>query len=153
MPSDKRGNEPPHITKEEYTGRLELIRRGMAEKKLEALLVYSWKRGQVRYISGYQPNYVANTAIVIVPPEGKPTLLIRFPFDLERAKKSSWLEDIRASGDWAGFVRDCRAILAGRGADGGRIGLISGDFVVNEMPYTLYQDLVESLPRGQCETP
>ncbi|MEW5814003.1 MAG: Xaa-Pro peptidase family protein [Spirochaetota bacterium] len=136
----------------EYERRLRVVRRGMDENDLDALIVYSWKRGQVRYISGYQPDYVANVAMVVVPKEGEPVLLIRFPFDLERARRCTWLEDVRVSGDWSGFVRDCRQILTEKRIDESRIGLISGDFVVNEMPFTLYQALTSSMP-GTCFIP
>ncbi|MFQ5340487.1 MAG: M24 family metallopeptidase [Anaerolineae bacterium] len=135
------------IVADEYKDRLQRIRQAMGEQELDALLVYSWKRGQVRYVSGYHPNYVANVAMVVVPLQGKPTLLIRFPFDLGRAQQMSWMDDVRASGDWAGFVRDCKAALAKHNAVHGRVGLVSGDFVVNEMPYTLYQHLVDALPQ------
>ena len=130
----------------EYERRLDLARRGMAQMGLDALLVYSWKRGQVRYISGYKPNYVANLAMVVIPPTGEPTLLIRFPFDLERARKMSWMADIRASGDLAGLVRDCRAVLGGGNGQPGRIGLVGGDSIVDELPYTLYEMLKAALP-------
>jgi Xaa-Pro dipeptidase len=136
----------PEISVAEYEKRLDFIRREMARLELDAVLVYSWKRGQVRYISGYKPNYVANVAMVVVPSSGEPTLLIRFPFDLERAHKMSWLSDIRASGDFPGLARDCQMVLRERGGDLDRIGLISGDFVVDELPHSLYQMLKAALP-------
>ena len=71
------------ISVEEYRQRVTSLQRHMARQGFEALVIYSWKRGQVRYLSGYQPNYVANVAILVVPSSGEPTLLIRFPFDLE----------------------------------------------------------------------
>jgi Xaa-Pro dipeptidase len=137
------------IASAEYEQRLSLVRRGMERKGLDALLVYSWKRGQVRYISGYKPNYVANVAMAVVPLAGDPTLLIRFLFDLERARKMSWMGDIRASGDLAGLVRDCRMILNGRGLASGRVGLVTGDSVVDEMPHSFHEMLRESLPGVQ----
>ncbi len=139
----------PEISVAEYEKRLNLIRREMAQRELDAVLVYSWKRGQVRYISGYKPNYVANVAMVVVSSSGEPTLLIRFPFDLERAHKMSWLSDIRASGDFPGLARDCQTVLRERGGDLDRIGLVSGDFVVDEMPHSLYEMLKAALPDSE----
>jgi len=136
----------PEICVAEYEKRLDFIRREMARLELDAVLVYSWKRGQVRYTSGYKPNYVANVAMVVVPSSGEPTLLIRFPFDLERAHKMSWLSDIRASGDFPGLARDCQMVLRERGGDLDRIGLVSGDFVVDELPHSLYEMLKAALP-------
>lgn len=140
----------PAISVAEYEERLSVIQRAMARLGLDALLVYSWKRGQVRYIAGYKPNYVANVAMVVLPPaSGEPTLLIRFPFDMERARKMSWLSDIRASGDFAGLARDCQEVLGKHSRGLKRIGLVSGDFVVDEMPYSLYQMLKTALPEPE----
>ena len=130
---------------QEYQNRLESIRQAMSEQGIDALLVYSWKRGAVRYVSGYYPGYVANVALVVVPREGDPTLLIRFPFDLARAHRMSWIADIRASGDWAGLARDCKTILSAWGVACGRLGLVGGDASVDEMPHSLHQLLCESL--------
>ena len=137
------------ISVAEYEERLSLIQREMAHLGLDALLVYSWKRGQVRYVSGYKPNYVANVAMVVVPSLGEPTLLIRFPFDMERARKMSWLADIRASGDFPGLARDCQTVLRERSGEIDRIGLVSGDFVVDEMPHSLYEMLKAALPESE----
>jgi Xaa-Pro dipeptidase len=130
----------------EYEIRLSVVRDAMARMALDALLVYSWRRGQVRYLSGYKPNYVANVAMVVVPAVGEPTLLVRFAFDLERANKMSWMTDIRASGDLAGLVRDCQAILGRSAARPGRIGIVGGDSVVDELPHSVHEMLSAALP-------
>jgi Xaa-Pro aminopeptidase len=137
------------ISSAEYQQRLSRIQQEMAHRGLGALLVYSWKRGQVRYISGYKPNYVANVAMVVVPASGEPALLIRFPFDLERARKMSWLADIRASGDFPGLARDCQAVLRERGGELACIGLVTGDFVVDEMPHSLHAMLKAAFPASE----
>jgi Xaa-Pro aminopeptidase len=139
----------PRIFVAEYEERLGLIQREMAHLGIDALLIYSWKRGQVRYVSGYKPNYVANVAMVVIPSSGEPTLLIRFPFDMERARKMSWLADIRASGDFPGLARDCQTVLRERSGEIDRIGLVSGDFVVDEMPHSLYEMLKAALPESE----
>ncbi len=134
------------ISVQEYQTRLQVIRQAMTHIGLDALLVYSWKRGQVRYLSGYKPNYVANAAMLVIPPDSDPTLLIRFPFDLERARKVSWLQDVRASGDLEGLVRDCQAILGSAVAPGSSIGIVGGDSVVDELPHSIYEMLSRALP-------
>jgi Xaa-Pro dipeptidase len=118
----------------------------MADAGLDALLVYSWKRGQVHYVSGYVPNYLANVAMVVVPQDQDPTLFIRFPFDLDRARPMCWFEDVRASGDVGVLGRDAAARLRELGLDGARIGLVTGDGVMDELPYSLYQGLTTELP-------
>ena len=134
------------ISKDEYAGRLSRIRQAMADKNLDALLVYSWKRGQVRYVSGYTPNYIANVALVVIPRHEDPTMFIRFPFDLERAQAMCWFDDVRASGDVAAVGRDAASRLRELELDGGHVGLVSGDGVMDELPYTLYDQLRGDLP-------
>jgi Xaa-Pro dipeptidase len=119
----------------------------MASEGLDALLVYSWKRGQVRYLSGYHPNYLANLALVILSREGPPALRIRFPFDLERARRESWIEDIAASGSPLKLVNDAAETLRRQGLASGRVGLVTGDHVIEEMPYSLYATLQQELPQ------
>ena len=131
------------IEHEEYAARLSRIRGAMADEGLDALLVYSWKRGQVHYVSGYIPNYLANVATVVVPHDRDPTLFIRFPFDLDRARAMCWFDDVRASGDVGAVGRDAAARLRELGLDRGRIGLVTGDGVMDELPYTLFQGLKE----------
>jgi Xaa-Pro dipeptidase len=135
------------ISKDEYVGRLSRIRQAMADRNLDALLVYSWKRGQVRYVSGYTPNYIANVALVVIPRHEDPTMFVRFPFDLERAQAMCWFDDVRASGDVAAVGRDAATRLHELKLDRGRIGLVSGDGVMDELPYTLYDQLRGDLPQ------
>jgi Xaa-Pro dipeptidase len=136
------------IDVEEYQRRLKGIRARMVEHELDALLIYSWKRGQVRYLTGYTPDYIANVAAVVFPLEGEPAMFIRFPFDLERARLTCWFENVRASGDLSGIGRDVvrRFHDCGLG-DGTRIGLVTGDGVMDELPYTLYQQIDAGLPQ------
>jgi Xaa-Pro dipeptidase len=134
------------IDVEEYRRRLSAIRARMADQELDALLIYSWKRGQVRYLTGYAPNYVANVAAVVLPAEGDPAMFIRFPFDLKRARRACWFEDVRASGDVSGIGRDVARHLRDCRLDGARIGLVTGDGVMDELPYTLHQQITAELP-------
>jgi Xaa-Pro dipeptidase len=134
------------ITQEEYVTRLNRIQRAMAEAELGVLLVYSWKRGQVHYVSGYVPNYLANVAMVVVSQDHGPTLFIRFPFDLDRARAMCWFEDVRASGDMGAVGRDAASRLRELRLDRGRIGLVTGDGLMDELPYTLFRVLEDELP-------
>ncbi len=131
------------IPVEEYRQRSAQLQAAMVEDGLDALWVYSWKRGQVRYLSGYHPNYVANVALLVLPKEGLPALRIRFPFDLERARQESWIDDLAASGSLAMLVTDAAAALRQWGLSRGRIGLVTGDPAIEEMPYNLYTLLTE----------
>src|ERR1700735_519664 len=75
--------------------RLSEVRSQMRSRNLDALLVYSQKRGHIAYLSVYRPNYHTNSAFLLIPLEDEPVLQIKFGFDLPRARKLSWVEDIR----------------------------------------------------------
>ena len=120
----------------------------MQAERLDALLVYAWKRGQIRYVAGYHPNYVANLAVAVLPLIGVPALRIRFPFDLERAQQESWIDDVAASGSPTQMLRDAADVLRRQSLGQGRIGLVTGDNVMNEMPYNLYAVLQSELPQA-----
>ncbi len=133
---------------EEYAQRIERLQGEMAKEEIDALLVYSWKRGQVQYLSGYHPNYIANVAVVVLPARGSPALRIRFPFDLERARRESWIEDVAACGSVPSLALEAARILRQQGAGNGRIGLVTGDQVMDEMPHTFYDSLAHELPQA-----
>lgn len=136
------------ITKEEYSSRLQRVQTLMQGRKLDALLVFSWKRGQIKYLTGYDPNYVANVALALVPVEGKAQLFIRFPFDLERAQRMTGMRDIRASGSLENLARDTAAEIRMSGFDRGSIGLVGGDRSMEELPFTLVENLRNLLPEA-----
>ena len=133
------------ITVKEYHKRVAFVRQLMKEEGLDALVIYSWKRGQVTYLSGYWPGYVANMAMVILPQEGEPSLLIRLAFDLERAKRMSWINDIRTVGTLSNFPVYCGKILRKGGIRTGKVGFVAGDATVDEMPYSILTAMKKDL--------
>lgn len=137
------------IPTEEYRQRLSAIQKEMANQNLDLLLVYSWKRGTVRFISGYYPNYLANVALVVMPRQGEPALRIRFAFDLERARRESWIDDIAASGDVLNLAEAAASVAREKGIQPLLIGLVTGDNMMDELPYTLYNALVQAFPNAQ----
>lgn len=130
----------------EYQQRAKQLCAEMALQNLDALLFYGWKRGQIHYVSGYYPNYIANVAMVLLPREGEPALRIRFPFDLDRAKAESWIQDVGASGNVLNLAGDCADICEKKRLTTGRIGLVTGDNVMDEMPRSLFIALQKALP-------
>jgi len=134
---------------EEYRKRKEALQAQMGRDGLDVLLVYGWKRGQIRYFSGYYPNYVANVALVVLPRVGEPAMFIRFPFDLERAQRESWIKHIAASGNVLNLATDAAAWLQQEGMASGHIGLAAGDHVMDEMPHSLYVALEKELPQAR----
>jgi Xaa-Pro dipeptidase len=135
----------------DYQARLIAVRAAMRTRGLEALIVYSWKRGQVRYLTGYRPNYIANVAAALLPLVGDATLFIRFPFDLERARRACWFDDVRASGDVPGIGRDIVDWLKAHGLAEAKVGLGAGDMVMDEWPHSLHQQIAAALPHLQFD--
>lgn len=133
--------------------RLDEIREQMRDKKLDALLIYSQKRGQVAYVSGYIPNYHTNSAVVILPADGEPVLLIRFGFDMPRARALSWFGDIRTvnADHPGGFLQQCLRTVAGMKLDKAKIGLVAGDDAVDEIGLSLTRSIQEELPSAQIQ--
>jgi len=131
-----------------WKSRLDVIREQMRDRKLDALLIYSQKRGHVAYVSGYIPNYHPNSAVVILPADGEPVLLIRFGFDMPRARTLSWFKGIRtADGDHAGgFLRQCLQTVAEMKLDKTQIGLVAGDETVDEIGLSLTRSIQQELP-------
>ncbi len=141
----------PVLPPTEYETRLHALQTAMQAHALEALIVYSWKRGQVRYITGYRPNYIANVAAALVPATGDPTLFVRFPFDLERARQACWFGDVHVSGDLPGLGRDIADWLQARGLATGTVGLAAGDASMDEWPHSLHAQVTAALPHLQVE--
>lgn len=134
--------------KKHFEDRLGKIRTAMRQENLDGLLVYSWKRGQVRYVTGYHPNYVANVAVAIIPVSAPPAMWIRFGFDLERARGQSWIEDIFASGNMNSLALDTATAIRDRICNNGKIGLVTGDGMMEEMPRTFFHTIKDELPNN-----
>jgi Xaa-Pro aminopeptidase len=137
----------------EGSQRLNAIRTLMRERDLDALLIYSQKRGHVAYVSGYVPNYHTNSAVVIVPLDGEPVLLIRFGFDLPRARTLSWFRDIRTVDPThpGGFLQQCFQTAAEMNLTSAKIGLVAGDDTVDEGGLSLTRSLQQELPRAHIQ--
>ena len=76
----------------EYRRRLDDVRAGMAQRSLDALLVFS--PGSINYLAGLDDNSLADPTALIVPLDRDP-ILVLFWFEEGRAANSSWLADVR----------------------------------------------------------
>jgi Xaa-Pro dipeptidase len=76
----------------EYGRRLASVRAGMAQRRLDALLVFS--PGSINYLSGLDDNSLSDPTALIVPLDRDP-ILVLFWFEEGRAANSSWLDDVR----------------------------------------------------------
>jgi Xaa-Pro aminopeptidase len=137
----------------EFEERLAKVRGAMQARDLNALLLFSQKRSQVGYVSGYRPNYHTNSAIVLLPLEKEPILWIKFPFDLPRAKSMSWFADIRCSlsEDQERMTAQCAETIRSLGLDRSHIGLVASDLAVDELSISLSKALHHNLPNARLE--
>ncbi len=133
--------------------RMDTIRDQMRNRNLDALLIYSQRRGHVSYVSGYHPNYHTNSAFIVLPREEEPVLIIKFGFDLTRAASTSWISDVRSSNQESqeGMVQICHDILSEKKLAKARIGLVASDDTIDEMSISLFDAIHEQLPQAQIE--
>jgi Xaa-Pro dipeptidase len=133
--------------------RLQAARTHMRERNLDALVVFSQRRAHVAYLSGYRPNYHTNNAFLVLPLEGVPTLLIKFGFDMPRARSMSWVQDIRPghTEDMRCLFFECAEILKEKKLTKGRLGWVTADDVSDEMSDTLLRATKEALPGAKLE--
>jgi len=143
----------PPIPTHEYEQRLKNIRMAMTKRGLDALLVFSMRRSQVAYVSGYRPNYYSNCGLVLLPLERDPILWIRFGFDLERARAMCWFEDIRVSPtyDLGAVIADAANAIRSLGVKHPRIGLVSADAGVDDLGVSIYESIRAALPEADFE--
>jgi Xaa-Pro aminopeptidase len=135
----------------DYEERIRLIRAQMKPRGLEALIIYSQRRGHVCYVSGYRPNYHTNSAVVLLPAAGELALWIKFPFDMPRAKASSWIEDIRPSAreENEHLLTQCAEEIRSRGLERSRLGVVASDLAVDELSHSMWLHLSAQLPKAE----
>jgi Xaa-Pro aminopeptidase len=102
------------FSREEFAARWQRVRALMAENEVEALLAFG-NRGahhEVLYLSGFQ---VSGEAVLLVPMEADPVLLVHFLNHVPAARRMSVVADVRPRGDDA--IGASVAALKERGVD------------------------------------
>lgn len=92
--------------------------------------MFSWRRHALTWLTGYWPGFATNYAGLWIPSEGTPTLAVRFDFERERAIAATGLEVL-------GGVDPQDLVTPGTR----RLGLIAGDFAIDERPRWLEAEL------------
>lgn len=138
------------IPLDEFQSRLKKLHDAMRRHELDAVVVYSQKRSHVTYLSGYQPNYHTNSALMLITPDREPTLWIKFAFDLPRAKGTSWLEDVRvcSSEHFEEMIEKCAKEICSLGLESSKIGLAATDLAVDEMSASFDKHIRSQLPKA-----
>ncbi|MBI2370395.1 MAG: aminopeptidase P family protein [Deltaproteobacteria bacterium] len=145
----------PRFTDEEYARRARQVRAEMAERELDALLVYgaygfpAWDYNQtnLRYLTNYtDPTH----AYLVFPREGEPTLFIYHYEHLAFARAASVVGDVR----WGGpdLIGSVVARLVALDLERQRIGIVgvngpTGKFAIS-LPVPHEQALRARLPQA-----
>jgi Xaa-Pro dipeptidase len=118
---------PLPFSKTEYDNRLTALRKRMAERGIDVLLVFI--PVNVLYLTGYVTIGFTNFQALIVPRNGKPFLFIR---EMERlvAEATTWVEDFDIFADDEDPIEGLRAVLAAHDWLGKGLGAeMNGGFV------------------------
>ncbi len=116
-----------------------LARKALVERELPALVVYSdlWRSNQARYFTNFMPYF--NRALLVLPAEGKPTLLCGLsPRTYRWIQSVTPIEEVRSAGN---FVKPLGEIAAERGWK--KVGVLDA----RQLPY----DLSKALRGGTIE--
>jgi len=152
----------PPIPQDVWDERIAHCRRLMAERSLDALLVYSG--GQVltgrdwaRYFANYKEPLWNAESFIFIPLQGELCFIVNYPHMVPLLETSSPIRDVRAYAHLGSFDRYAemvpilRDVVRERGVATGRIGLgrhgMQGDF----LPSVLDQSLARALAGAAVE--
>ena len=136
-----------HFDRVELDGRIAAARAALAAERLDALLLFAQE--SLYYLTGFDTSgFVFFQCAVMTRDDGPIALLTRRP-DLEQARRTSIIDDVRLWYDREGNdpSRELLEILAGKGLKGGRIGIELRSFGLTADKY----ELVRSRLAGWCE--
>ena len=117
----------PHLSIAERNRRWEGIRRTMADREIDALIIRGhsgfWYgfMGDLRYVTGVN----GHEGYCVFPKEGEPTVFLWFPpaalWSVQ--KQQSWVKDVRGGG-WPFGATACGERIKELGYHTGRIGIV-----------------------------
>ena len=136
-----------HFERAEFASRIAAARQALAANGLDAVLLFAQE--SLYYLTGFDTSgFVFFQCAVLSRGEGPITLLTRRP-DLEQARRTSIIEDIRLWYDQEGSdpSRELAEILAEKGLKGARVGVEMRTFGLTADKY----ELVRKRFAGWCE--
>ncbi|MBK9605606.1 MAG: aminopeptidase P family protein [Betaproteobacteria bacterium] len=126
-----------HFERSEFAGRVAAARAALKREDLDAVILTAQESHY--YLTGYDTSgFVFFQCLVLTAEDSPPTLLTRRP-DLEQARRTSTIEDIRLWYDREGAdpSEELQAILQEKGLAGGRIGIELRSFGLTADKYEL----------------
>lgn len=136
-----------HFEKAELEGRLAAARAALKSQRLDAVLLFAQE--SLYYLTGYDTSgFVFFQSAVLTADDTPVTLLTRRP-DLEQARRTSIIDDVRLWYDKEGADPsvELQAILAEKGLQGARVGIEMRTFGLTADKY----ELVRRRLAGWCE--
>src|ERR1700736_2177483 len=124
-----------HFERREFEERIGRARAALRENDLAALLIFAQESHY--YLTGFDSAGFFFFQCAILTADDRPiTLLTRRP-DLEQARRTSIIEDIRIWYDLEGAdpARDLKAILKEKGVQGSRVGIELNTFGLTGLNY------------------
>ncbi len=138
------------IPRQEIDRRIASVRRRMAGRGLEALIVFSspgslrfGQRGHVLYLSGYEP-YFGDCMMILPLDDTIDAVLVKDAAD-HFPQTCTWIADVRGAGDRAKVVGE---FLSDNGLGRSSVG-VAGEYSVSP---ALYQRLLEEVGPARLET-
>jgi Xaa-Pro aminopeptidase len=142
---EQSARERVSVPRDEIDGRITRVRRRMAGRGLEALVVFSapgnlryGQRGHVLYLSGYEP-YFGDCMLILPLDDAIEAVLVKDAAN-HFAEGCTWIADVRGPGD---RVRVVRGFLADNGLEGSRVG-VAGDYSISPAHFLSLREAVGS---------
>jgi Xaa-Pro dipeptidase len=126
-----------HFEREEFDNRIAAARKALAADRLDAVLLFAQE--SLYYLTGFDTSgFVFFQCAVLTASGGPITLLTRRP-DLEQARRTSIIEDVRIWYDMDGSdpSRELAQILVEKGLRGARVGIEMRTFGLTADKYEL----------------
>lgn len=132
--------DPAQAPQVEFQTRLDVVRREMARRNLDALVIYSdnYSFADLCYLTNYFPK--VRGGIAVVPRDGMISVLLNIGSrDVPFAKTLTWVEDVRASNQ---LGSDGAKLIKEKGFEKARLGLVDSG---HGFPLPQLEDMQEAL--------
>src|SRR5690349_23828895 len=132
---------PNEVPRAEFEARLAAVRRAMAERELDALVIYgdNYSFADLCYLTNYFPK--VRGGIALVPSQGALSLLLNIGSrDVPFAKTLTWVDDVRASNQVGGAGAE---MVKEKGLGKARIALVDSG---RGFPLAQLEEMKRALP-------
>jgi Xaa-Pro aminopeptidase len=142
--------DPRQVPQSEFQARLDAVRKEMAQRNLDALVIYgdNYCFADLCYLTNYFPK--VRGGIAVVPRAGALSLLLNIGSrDVPFAKTLTWVEDVRASNN---VGADGAKLLKEKGLEGVKVGLMDSG---NGFPLPQLEEMKSALPHvswDECDS-